>query len=134
MGSLFTLLLEKEVATILGAINFGSCVPNIMDTCCSCCQGRIITAHFIDSISEPIETKTHASLCGHLHTWEFHLFDSKDQALFTTTPHCLPRWKIWESRHNREPWKPCLKWTAWERQQRKGESSQPQESVLTSCK
>ena len=105
MGSLFTLLLEKEVATILGAIDFGSCVPNIMDTCCSCCQGRIITAHFIDSISEPIETKTHASLCGHLQTWEFHLFDSKDQALFTTTPHCLPRWKIWESRHNREPWK-----------------------------
>lgn len=116
MGSLFTLSLEKEVATILGATDFGSCVPNIMDTCCSCCQGSVITAHFIDSISEPTEIKTRASLRSHLRTWEFGLLDSKDQALFTATPHCFPRWKIWESRHNREPREPWLKWTAWERQ------------------
>lgn len=91
MGSLFTLSLEKEVATILGATDFGSCVPYIIDICRSCCQGRIITAYFIDSISEPTEIKTHVSLCGHLQTWEFDLFDSKDQALFTATSNCLPR-------------------------------------------
>lgn len=54
-GPFIYTVIGKEVATILGATDFGSCVPNIMDTCCSCCQGRVITAHFIDSISEPTE-------------------------------------------------------------------------------